>query len=168
MSIGQPRQFTTAGKWNGQAIFCHTATLFWLYEREFSRTPTLSQFSNLGFQFQGLMTALMGMGQRLQKPALGSTRLSSGTILIFELNGVAKHSCTAIDSVRTGGYNQTTWFSKPGIEAEYSTHETSEIKWHLGSSPLYTGGERPGENYGLFAVPDGFARALIRQAAQEG
>lgn len=166
MPIGQPRQFTVAGKWNNLPIFCHNATLIWAYEREFSRTPTLDQYTTVALKFDAVMKSMIAMGQRLQKPPLGATRLSAGMVLIFEQDGQAKHSCTAIDAFRTGGYNQTTWFAKPGLSAEYSTHETSEIKWGLGTSPMFTGGERSNTNYGLYAVQDGIARALVRQAAQ--
>ena len=166
MMLGKPRDFTPGGKWEGQVILCHLATLIWLYEREFQRTPTLAQYTKFAPSYNTLLSRMMGMGQRLQRPPLGSTRLTAGTVLIFESGGQAMHSCMAIDNFKTGGYNQTTWFAKPGKVTLFSEHETAEIKWRGPQFPGQTGGERDGVWYNLIAVPEGPARGLVRQASQ--
>jgi hypothetical protein len=166
MTIGEVRQITTAGRWQGQTLACHLATMIWLYEKEFQRTPTLQQYQKFAPDFAQIMKQIAGFGQKLQRPLAGQTQLTKGSVLLFVGDGGVEHSCMAISSTRIGGYNQNSWFQKSGVLSEYSTHDTSEIKWGDKSRPFQAAGNKNGAWYTLLTVPEAMARAVIRQHAQ--
>lgn len=166
MTIGQVRQITTGGRWQGQTLACHLATMIWLYEMEFQRTPTLLQYQKFAPDFVTIMRQIAGFGQKLQRPMAGQTQLTPGSVLLFTADGSVEHSCIAISGTRTGGYNQNSWFQKAGILSEYSEHDTSEIKWGDKSRPFHAAGNKNGVWYTLLTVQNAVARSVIRQHAQ--
>jgi hypothetical protein len=159
----KPGHFTFDGTWKGVPMMCHNATLFWLYEDEFNKTPTLDQylkFSTLG------PTAIIGnmlpYGRKLRKPASGAVALTAGAVIVFVRNGQPVHSCVAMQHDLVGGYNQVGWFQRNGVPTGFSTHLTTEIRWKDGNQVI-------GSHNSLCVlveVPEMMAKAVMRQAAQ--
>jgi hypothetical protein len=108
--------------------FCHTATGIWLYAATHGVGPR-----SVEDVAEGAMTPffkkLMDRGTKVSRPMIGNATFTPGTVLIFEKNGGAGHSCIAKSSTKIWGYNQTSWYSVAGPANVFSEHDTSELKW---------------------------------------
>ena len=159
----KPEHFTFDGTWNGIPMLCHNATLFWLYEDEFNREPSYDQFLNFGaLGVTAIIDSMLPLGRKLRRPAVGPSVLTAGSVLIFVANGHAVHSCIAMQHNLIGGYNQVGWFARNGVPTEFSTHLTTEIRWH--DSNLVVGSHN--QLCTLIEVPENSAKAIIRQIVQ--
>lgn len=165
-----PRSFTAGGMWNGIPMACHNATLFWLFEAEFNRIPSqqdyLNAFSTHPKNPTGIVRQMLALGQRLQRPGIGHSVLTTSSVIVFVHNGQPGHSCIATGAGQIGGYNQVNWFTGAGQVNNYTTHPTSEFKWRGAGQPLEIEGNVQGKWCSLVAVPQNAARAVVRQAVQ--
>jgi len=144
------------------ATTCHFATIFWLYVAEFNREPTQANLINIG-SAQLAVGQMVARGVRKNRPANGSLSLTAGSVLIFYANPTAGHSCVAIAPQTCAGYNQTGWWSLGGANHGYSAHPTSQLQW--GAGPNKHKVQYAAHWYELYEVPEGVARAMVRQMA---
>lgn len=166
-----PRSFTVGGVWNTIPMACHNATLFWLFEAEFNRPPAsmneyLDAFSTPPKNPTGIVREMLALGQRLQRPGVGHSVLTTGSVIVFVHNGQPGHSCIATAAGQIGGYNQVNWFTGVGAVNGYTTHATSEFKWRGANQPLEIQGNTQDKWCSLVAVPQNAARAVVRRAVQ--
>lgn len=153
--------------WNGIATTCHFATTFRLYLAEFGIAPTALQLAAIG-NFTALMTGMIQHGRRLTKPMFANLAATPGSVVIFVQGGNAFHSCIADAANTLGGYNQTNFFTSPGVYHGHSTHSTGHLVWDLRNRNVasnYNVLNNP-MNFGpLVSVPESVARACLRAAA---
>jgi hypothetical protein len=143
---------------------CHFATGYWCFEDEFTRPPTLADVSKLLLPRLAVLD-MLPYGAPLARPANGPLALTPGSVIVFVLDGAAKHSCVATAANTIGGYNQNGWFSGPGIDFGFTTHNTNELRWRGGGR-----NEVRGKNdemwCQLIAVPERAAKGAVRMAIQ--
>ncbi|HJQ57263.1 MAG TPA: hypothetical protein VJ890_10175 [Vineibacter sp.] len=170
MPDANPRSFTAGGMWNGIPMACHNATLFWLYEAEFSRQPSLNDyldaFSTHPKNPTGIVREMLPFGQRLSRPLAGNSQLTPGAVIVFVHNNQPGHSCIATTGGQVGGYNQVNWFTGAGAVNSYTTHATSEFKWRSAQRPNDIEGNTAQKWCSLLMIPQNAARAVVRKAVQ--
>jgi hypothetical protein len=151
--------------------FCHTATVIWAYRELRGGDPSAD-----------LLVATLNPDQTLQdmirdpkvvpldRPKHGPLQLTPGWVVVFvrQDNDAPGHSCTAIDAMTVGGYNQTKWFTSDGKACDYSVHTTDAVKWTSKGillSKKYTGTvsrtDSSGRVYNLVAVPERVALSVV-------
>jgi len=110
---------------------CLYATVYWIYEDLHGVSPTAAIMSDILIKctFNRIFTDMMRAGKKVSRPMAGSLNLAPGTVLIFEKNGGVGHGCVVKSATVIGGYNQTNWFSTPGIAHSYSQHHPNDISW---------------------------------------
>jgi len=159
--------FTNAAPFVGVHIMCHGATVFWLYADEFGRRPTLPEFTAPSMSPPDpIVKSMLRYGKHLQNAA-ALTSVAPGSVLVFVENNEPKHSCVALGGHRIGGYNQTGWFTTNGVPGGYSVHNMSEVIWLPGL--MHRGlvrGSHDRMHCKLCAIPEGAAKAALRQAVQ--
>ena len=143
----------------GVPLLCHNATAIWLFRDEFGRLPGVMEVADLGGT-TALVKAMLPLG----RPFTQSSALAPGTVLVFVRGGEPGHSCVATTATTLGGYNQTDWFSGPGQVCRYTTHHVTEIVWRPGGKEASA--TASGSAHSVVAVPEGSAKAIVRQAAQ--
>jgi hypothetical protein len=167
MLVNTVGNFTNRAPFAGTHIMCHGATVFWLYSDEFGSPPTLQQFTAPAMSPPDpIVRSMLRYGQHLQN-ATALTSVAPGSVLVFVENSEPKHSCVALAGHRIGGYNQTGWFTTNGVAGGYSVHNMSEVMWLTG---LMQRGQVRGSHHRmhckLYAIPEGVAKAALRQAVQ--
>lgn len=149
------------GRWNGIATSCHFATFYWLFLEEFRRPPTVNDYVSAGNPTL-VLNRMLALGRRLQRPAAGPLILAAGNVIVFSRDGQAGHSCVAISPQRIGGYNQTNWFATAGANHGFTFHGARDLRWADGACVI----GNTGQHCDLHAIPEGPARAIVRQAVQ--
>jgi hypothetical protein len=148
-------------KWNGQSISCHNATIFWLFQAEIGRQPTLNEYADLAIKYRGITERFVKIGSKLAKPNVGMPLAPAGTVLVFANGSEAGHTCVLKDFSLIGGYNQQGWFNSTGISACYSTHSINDIRWEGDLKKGWTV-RAEGKVFRLLGVPEMKARQVIR------
>jgi|FLYL01.1.fsa_nt_gi hypothetical protein len=151
--------------WNSIATSCHFATVYWLLAEVLSRQPNLEDFVRIGDPTL-IVKQMLAKGRRISRSRLGSLMLTPGTVVAFVQDGEPKHSCVAIESTKLGGYNQTGWFSTPGVDHGYSTHHTIEFKWRGGQMNADDVQGNQGQWCQLYAIDETSAENVVRQRTQ--
>jgi hypothetical protein len=146
------------GTWNGVATSCHFATVFWAYHAEFGSAPALANVAKMGVA-TGVVRQMIAHGQKKRR---SDPALITGSVYVFVRNGEPEHSCVALSNNQVGGYNQTNWFSSPGVAHGYSTHTVDHFVW----TGTHSVRGNTGQQCSLVCVPEGVARACARHAAQ--
>lgn len=161
-------RFTNAddGDFAGQRIMCHGASVYWLYNAEFSRPPSFREFTDKKLSPPDPIIASMLKFGRQLKNLTELNAVIPGTVLVFVENGMPKHSCVAIMNHSIAGYNQTGWFTSPGIGGDYDTHRTSEVTWLGKPHAGMVQGSNSTMHCNLLAIPEGTARACLREKVQ--
>lgn len=155
-----------ANTWNGIPTSCHVATLYWIYRDEFGQAPTQAQYVARLNNPTAIIRNMLPHGQALAN-AGAAIAAAAGSVIVFVGGGQPRHSCVKLAGNQIGGYNQLNWFTTPGQDHRYSTHAVANIKWrggwfHGGQVELNVAG-----NYGtLVAIPQAFAKAILRQTVQ--
>ena len=126
--VGQNVQpiVTTAGTFQ---ISCHLATACWLFREINNRDPDMNEWGDIAVNVNEAMRQIAVQGSRRQPPYRGTLAVSQNSVIVFMRNGQPQHSCVARSTQTMGGYNQTQWFSTPGVDHGYSTHAIGDIRW---------------------------------------
>jgi len=129
---------------------------------EFGNELTLAALGNIGAP-EAAITQMVAHGVRKNHPNQGALTLVPGSVLVFFANATAGHSCVAVQPQVAAGYNQTGWWSWPGLDHGYSMHQTSQLRWGTGNhrNNVLSGATW----YDLYEVPEGTARGIIRGLA---
>ncbi len=144
---------------------CHNATLAWLYEAEFGKAVTGTEFVQWFFGAQLIMADIAQHGVKVATPSGGSSLvLPPGAVIVFVRNGTAGHSCVARTADTLGGCNQVGWFRKPGKDHAYSEHAVAELRFK-GRGTVEGAG---GHDYALSAVPETVARRMVKAIVTKG
>jgi hypothetical protein len=152
------------------ATTCHFATTYWLYQQAFDTSLKTQQqyLERIGNNPELFIRSLLPLGTALQashrrvaegiKVARDGTRVQPGTVILFTADrATVGHSCVMVRSDRIGGYNQTDWFTSPGVSHGPSEHGTHEIAWRGKHEAM-----RFATAYRLLAVDRGAAVAQLR------
>ena len=120
----------SVGLWNGIPISCHVATLIWLHYAQTGALPAGPLAIPKLEHFRAIMLQIVAAGAPLQVVFGQVIEVPVGSVVVFTSDsGEPGHSCTATGSTILIGYNQTEWFSSPGVPAEFSVHYTSDLQW---------------------------------------
>jgi hypothetical protein len=156
------KAYTATGEttWNGIATTCHFSTLFWLFEAVVGHPPASQDEYLAAFDspFQ-ILGRIMAKGHPIKKPGWTGLSLKVGSIIVFEHNGMAVHSCVAISAHKIGGYNQHGWFKTAGVSHGYSVHKTKDLRW---CSDRTVEGTGRASECNLWQVPEADAQAIVR------
>jgi hypothetical protein len=118
------------GKWNGIPLSCHVASLIWLHHAQTGALPAGPLAIPKLEHFRAIMLQIAAAGTPLQALFGQVVEVPVGSIVVFTGDaGNPDHSCTATSGTILIGYNQTEWFSSPGVAADFSVHYTSELQW---------------------------------------
>ena len=138
---------------------CHFATMFWLFQTEYGRDPTLNEIIGFG-AVQAAVGRMVPFGVRKTCPTYGPLTLTMGSILVFNTPTSPGHSCVAIGAQVVGGYNQTGWWKLPGVKDGYSSHQTTQLRWGNGADKNRV--ESGAKWYELYEVREASARQVLR------
>lgn len=152
--------------WNRIPTSCHMATLYWLHDAEFRALEGANEFAAAFANPTNIMSRMLGRGRRLTKPRRGNLALTPGSVIVFAMNGNAKHSCIAHNHNTISGYNQVNWFNTVGLDHGLSTHSVNDIRWQGFLNREVQGNSAPNSPCQLIAIPEATARAFIRQIVQ--
>ena len=159
-------RFTNAGPLVGQRVMCHGACVYWLFNAEFSRPPSLEEFTGDKLSPPDpAIASMLKFGRQLKAPA-ELNAVIPGTVLVFVENDVPRHSCVEIMNHSIAGYNQTGWFTSAGIGGEYDAHPMSEVMWLGKPHAGMVRGSNAAMRCKLLAIPEGTARACLREKVQ--
>ena len=101
--------------------------MYWLFQSAYYRKPSGDDLARVyDNNPSGFVTHIMSKGTPFTRR---SGNLTPNSVLIFEKNGTAQHSCIAMSGTRIAGYNQTGWFSSTGVSHQYSEHAVGDIRW---------------------------------------
>lgn len=157
-------------------VACHVATFARLHQAEFGSLPTHDKVTDM--KPQVFMSGMLELGKRLTKPFFSQCLVTTNSVILFEYNETAVHSCIARDHKTLGGYNQTTFFESKGVVHGYSEHDTSALVWDSGrknvSSSVAHACVMDGKHFKMTAskfgmlveVPELVARAYLRSKVQ--
>ncbi len=170
---GQDLKTVAAG---AHGVACHVATFARLHQAEFGSLPPAEKINAM--RPQVFMSGMLALGKRLTKPFFSKCLLTPNSVILFEHNEEALHSCIARDHKTLGGYNQTTFFESKGVEHGYSEHDTSQLVWDSGrknvSSSVNHACTMNGKHFKMTAsrfgmlveVPEYVARGYLRSKVQ--
>ena len=144
---------------NDFPVSCHVASTYWLYT-DLHGTPPPGESHVFG-NTTSLLSKMIPHGKRF---TAGSTiRLVPGSIIIFSVDGVAQHSCTAFDDITVAGYNQLDWYSG-GQDHAYSRHQINALSPGTGANSKKVSRFSGGVFYDLFQIPEHIAKGFVRNA----
>lgn len=149
-------------QWNGIAITCHFATIYYIFSDEFSRAPLPADYAKLG-NLNDVMKKIAAMGAQVNNPGASPLVFAPGTVVIFMEDQQAAHSCVAKQINLLGGYNQTNWFTSAGSSHSYTTHGTGDITWRDSLLQKNQIRGNVGQWCKLVKVPETSAKAKLRQ-----
>jgi len=134
-------------------IACHQAACYWLFHELHGDPPEGWAWvdGNLS-DSTGLMTKLARYGRSVSQSDIAG--LANGTVLVLtDLTNIAKHTCVLDNLGQIAGYNQTDWFTSPGVRHGFSTHNKTHIKWRS-AKKIKQNNDAEGL---LFAIPEKIA-----------
>jgi hypothetical protein len=143
------------------ALACHNATFYWLYHANYGTPPDIATLTGRLSPTQVKMAQMVQQyGSRISKPFSGTLSLTPGTIVVFMNAQGAGHSCVMMNANQVYGYNQTNWFSTPGVAHGPSVHSLNDIVWGSGLDRSLA---RVGNaDYMLYAVPEAKAKQFLQ------
>lgn len=116
---------------------CLYAVTYWLYEDLHGIGPSQTTMQDIQIRcsFNRIFTEMIQLGRQVTRPMFGGLKLTPGNVLIFQKNGGVGRACVVKDATHIGGYNQTNWFSTPGITHTYTEHHPNDIAWRGATHP---------------------------------
>jgi hypothetical protein len=149
-------------QWNGIAVTCHFATIYYIFAEQFNRAPETADYAHLG-NLNNVMKKIAGMGVQVSNPGAGALVFAPGTVVVFMEDQQAAHSCVAKQINLLGGYNQANWFTGAGVAHGYTTHNTNQITWRASVFHKNQVRGNVGQWCKLVKVPENSAKEKLRQ-----
>lgn len=142
----------SGASWRKIPMSCHVATLIWLHEAQFGILPNGPADIPKLLDFNAIITRIVAAGTAVTRQYGQVVEFKPGSVVVFHRNRDMGHSCVADSHTVLVGYNQTDWFSSPGVANRFSVHFTSDIKWR-GAGPSTEAEAKTGHFYSLSVTP---------------
>jgi len=152
----------------GNVLNCHNSVVLSVLWESRTFQPTLQDLTGLPMGSPAIIKLMLPYGTQMSRPRFfGQVALEPDSVVVFvKASGDPGHSCVALDAHRIGGYNQLDWFSRPGLQNQYTEHNAREFVWKSKGKSVKAGSG--GHEHTIISVPAAEALKVLRQVLLVG